>query len=406
MIDKVETPFETGEPLTKEAFEVKAELRSVRPAIPFVRSRDYQARVDLRRVMKNSKGEPLDGMLHIHSKNGNHTDKLEVLNCGDKSWDEICDVIGCVTQRNPEELRTRRLDLCTDTDVPVPWYARSVRAQWKRWRTEVGEIELYSDVEEKHSMQFMDIGKRRLETMYLGRQPNLIRIYDKTAERLHRYHYEERQHYRAAMVLDDSIQARRKVYQECGFNISDRVTNVRYLFDKTIDNPKVRSKALQAVKLLHPFPSFNDWSNGRLWDFTTLTRLERQMQGKLPIMLSTVEAVRNNVLDFNPFEKLNFAAPPNEPKWEEIMGFTFMERMAGLMCWRALTEDGITYDELYKNAAVGKFGRRANAKTTMKRLEPFLAKAMQPTGGERTITAEELYEQYRSSIKRQLQIAA
>lgn len=391
MMDKVEIPLPKDTEYRQEARSIRMAVLNKDFTVPATASRYYAGRTDLRKTMG------LDAMFHVNSRFGNHGDKLEILHCGEKTYDEITTIVSRVVEGDPEKKSVRRLDLCADTEVAVEWYAKSVRRQYARWRAEIGEVELYD--EQRKTMQFMDIGKRKLETMYLGRQPNPLRIYDKVAETKHRFEREQRGHYRIARNQDDFQAARLALRQAEG----------RALDTNPLDNDaRRREKAL--LVSMHPFVTFHDWTGGTLWEWQTLTRVERQISGELPVVLTTLGAVRDNVLNFNPFQRVQFAAPDKVPHWSDLEGFSQLEKMAGGMMWHLLTEEGWTYDQLYKFFGVTRTGKSAggNAKRIMAKFEPWLAKALYyPEGKHETgISGDMLFEKYRSSIKRQLCMAA
>lgn len=395
MIDKLETPIDSPGRLSAALYEIRREVLSdsKHRSIPFSPDKHYRGRVDMRKV------DGTDRMFHVEARAGNHWDKIELLHTGDKTWDGMATLLSMSVNGDFEKLPVRRADCAVDSDLSVEWYAKSIRCQWKRWRSEVGEIELL-DENRKH-MQFMDIGRRRLETMYLGRKPNPLRVYDKTAETVHRFKRAERQHYRAAMDLDNSCEARCQYYSELGYH--GKLTDL----DKYLPF-EIRQHARQLVKRLHPFREFHEWEENtlHLWDFTICTRIERQMSGDVPLLISSVKGLRDNAMTFNPFERVKFATPDVAIDWDVLPDLTPIQQLAGEMIERKFKEEGWTYDQLYRRLNVSRTGKRTGrGEKLAQKFWEYIERA-QSVSGETGTTSEELYEQYRSSIRKQFQLAA
>jgi hypothetical protein len=107
-------------------------------------------------------------------KHGNH--KLELIDVGDLSLRGIQLEIQRVFDIEPSHLDIMRLDLAADVpEVSVLWFSRNVRAKWKQWVAEIGKIE------------YAQMGRRKVETVYFGKRPNCYRIYDKISELHHQY---------------------------------------------------------------------------------------------------------------------------------------------------------------------------------------------------------------------------
>lgn len=113
---------------------------------------------------------------------------------------------------------------------------------------------------------FGEMGNRNIQTLYYGKRPNLFRIYDKMAE------------YRAA-------------YQRLA---------------RTLKNQQP--------------PPFQDLYGRRL-DGPALTRVERQLGGRVPPKLSTLQKVMEGGRDFKPFETFKFASRIVEPLTDSSLPF-------------------------------------------------------------------------------------
>jgi hypothetical protein len=116
-------------------------------------------------------------ILHLyctHTKAGDH--KLELIDTGEMSFPQIQREILRVFDIDPGQLRLMRLDLAADVpDVAVAWFRRNARVKWKQWQSAIGTI------------QYSEMGRRKVETLYFGKRPNCVRIYDKISEWRHQY---------------------------------------------------------------------------------------------------------------------------------------------------------------------------------------------------------------------------
>ena len=64
-----------------------------------------------------------------------------------------------------------RLDLAVDVEgIGVSWFAEHTRVRYKRWLAKLGVIDAVA------------MGNREIQTLYYGKRPNVIRIYNKLEE--------------------------------------------------------------------------------------------------------------------------------------------------------------------------------------------------------------------------------
>ena len=61
-------------------------------------------------------------------------------------------------------------------NLPLRWFRETLRVDHKRYRAAVTGQPFYSEM-----------GNGDIQTLYFGKRPNLIRIYDKQAEYRHQY---------------------------------------------------------------------------------------------------------------------------------------------------------------------------------------------------------------------------
>ena len=375
MIDKLEVTIECGQPWSREVHGLICELRSPRPAIPFRTNRYYQAVVDLREVMG------LDAILHLQGR-GKGDSKLEILHSGEKFWDQMMSMIARVTDEHPEELDVRRLDLCANVEgVGIDWFVGSLRAQWKRKQWQYGEITLDGE-----RVDLMEISGRKVESIQLGMRPNPVRVYDKVAERRHVYERERQRHFRRAgkLVSQDGV----------GTSADFQRAHEEALNDSqaTKAHRERRKQIRQHAETAFPFPTFEEWSG--LTEDTILTRVERQMSGRVPPSLTKVRDVRKNVIEFNPFSRLRF--PPGETviQLDELKRcYSPIEILAGLQMIELLRRGEWTYHEMYQF-----LNMRRNGRVYEKKFARFLAAGRLEQG----ISDQQLYESYRESVMRQL----
>ena len=384
MIDKLECVIELGKPFRPVAADMRDAVTRGSKLIPFKRTPYYNAVVDLRDTDLK-----VDALWHMQSRHGAHHDKIELLHTGEKVWDDMYTALGSIYAGSPDELPVRRADLCADTDIGIDWYVRSVRCDRKRIERQFGEIQLLDG--EGKRVDFMEVAKRKVETVQFGNRPNVTRIYDKVAETADRYE-----------------KAKRRMQRETRDNVAEILLNdAGWPGTEDRDLRKGVAKRLRRpVDHMYPFPSFEEWTaqQGRqLWKFQTLTRVERQIHGKIPLLISNVRGLRNNVLDFNPFEQLHFP-PVSDLRLDEVSlnEYSPIEWLAISKMWDLLTSGEWSYQQLAKF-----LNRKGNLKRYEQKYARFFERASAAANEDgRAITEIELYETYRESLKRQLQIAA
>ena len=129
------------------------------------RSQHYLGTCDLRPFN-------LDAIVHIHFKRRGHKNhKLEIIDAGEKSVDQMGKIITAVFDIEPTDLRMMRIDFAADLfGVPVIALFNSLRVKFKRSSDVRGELD------------YETVGTRQLEYFRYGKSPNCIRTYDKPAE--------------------------------------------------------------------------------------------------------------------------------------------------------------------------------------------------------------------------------
>jgi len=256
MIDKLDVRVPAVAEYTREFSELYCALRNDRKG-PFHETKHYLAAADLRQF-------GYDVILHTHCKHGregNH--KLELVDAGKRGFDFLAHEVRRIYNVNPADMGLIRVDLAADVPrVPVSWFLSRVRAKWKRFHNAASG-----------NLEYMQMGSRGIETLYVGKRPNCFRIYNKIAEW-------------------------RSQYQ----------------------------RLLRRVSHDAETPSFEE-CYGYAEDFV-LTRVERQCGGgRIPKNISTFGGLRRHAPDFNPFQNLDLTATglmPAPEDFEDLKTFAFV----------------------------------------------------------------------------------
>lgn len=153
--------------------------------------------------------------------------------------DEIIREIVQVFDVNPNALEVMRVDFVVDVPrLPVQWFRETVQVQHKRFRSAVTGERFYCEM-----------GKGEIQTLYFGKRPNLIRIYDKQAECRDQF---------------------RKMGRDLGPAFE---TSFETVFPDAAKHP-------------------------------ILTRVERQIGGRIPIEVATLGQIFESGYGYKPFPKL------------------------------------------------------------------------------------------------------
>jgi hypothetical protein len=308
MIDKIEAMIERGTPLREELSWLESadpfdfDARTVRP------SKFYNKVADLRPM-------GIEAMLHIDQKRY-HTSKIELLETGKKGMAQIQDTVERIVDADPDKLRLGRIDLAVDVkDVSVLWFFEHAFINFKQFHCAHGHK---SDGEEEYTV----MGKNSYQTLYYGKRPSCVRIYDKVAECIVRYELKKRKGNRLAKkAYAEYMQAN----HEAGWKNIARGTPAqpveKYARDPFLwpQLPTVQEWLAQELPQALPVDfAFGaneqpDLIPGTLpakqepLHFPVLTRVENQMGGRVPSNLYTMGEMRKNVRDFNPFERMTLA---------------------------------------------------------------------------------------------------
>ncbi len=304
MIDKLEVRVPQSVPYTPKFAQLYCELaredarRSLEGLPTRLRpSRYYASVVDLREF-------GYDVILHNSArlaKEGNY--KVELVETGRMGFSRMVREVEEIFDVDPESLAVMRVDLAADVfDIPVPWFVEHCRVQYKRWVAGIGHI--------VDGLEYSEMGMKRLETFYLGKRPNVVRIYDKVAEHKHQY---------------------KKLLR--GVNPGEEVPEFKEIFGITPD--------------------------------TILTRVERQLGGgRIPSQLDTVRKLRA-ASTFNPFDRLKIINGSEPGPQRSNYRSDVYER--GVSVRRLIEEQGLQRTRFALNEQ-----SQGNADRILKRLSAFI----------------------------------
>lgn len=245
-------------PFTPSFKRLYSELRVLKNG-PFHPSKYYEYSGDLREYGFNVR-------LNLYcqmDKAGNH--KVELIDVAQMRRTQILQEIGQIFDINALSLPVMRVDFAVDVpDLPLQWFRETVRVEHKRFRAAVTGQPFYSEM-----------GKGSIQTLYFGKRPNLIRIYDKQAEYQDQY---------------------RTLIRKLGKDVASNRDSV-------------------------------------------LTRVERQMGGRIPPEVATLRQVIGSGFTFKPFSRLKIIDHPATPELDSHVSFE--TRCTGLYLRSVAQSDGM-----------------------------------------------------------------
>jgi hypothetical protein len=319
MVDKLDLRIPRHTPFSPAFNRLYPELQALEKG-PFCTSKYYEYVGDLRPYGHNVR-------LNLYCQNGktgNH--KLELIDVGDLGRDGIIREIIQVFDVDPSALEVMRVDFAVDVPrLPVQWFRETVQVQHMRFRSAVTGERFYCEM-----------GKGELQTLYFGKRPNLIRIYDKKAE------------YRKQF---------KKMVRDLGPE-----------FDSTFEAM---------------FPNAAKHS--------ILTRVERQLGGRIPVEVSTLGQIFESGYEYQPFAKLKIIDHAEPLERDENVSFE-------TYCTGRFLRDLAECDGMQ---AVKEFiakQSKGNTSWAWKKYSSFLPSATAKTG----ITGKTLQAHFSESMRRQL----
>jgi hypothetical protein len=169
MIDKLELRLPSLTPIRPLAREFMAESCHFKNSSRTMGSGRYEWVTDLRPV-------GIDALLHYSLKRkendpheGEH--KLELLDTGKKGYSDLVAQVEQTVECPIDDFEVMRIDLCADMHgIPVEWFLDRAHVKYKRVAHEFGVP------------KYQRIGKAGIQTLSVGKRPNMVRFYDKVAE--------------------------------------------------------------------------------------------------------------------------------------------------------------------------------------------------------------------------------
>jgi hypothetical protein len=236
-----------------------------REPVPIFRSSRYYKNVcDLRDHFG------VDAVIHLSFRFGKPNHKVEIVDAGEKTVEQIADILQSLFDVNPWTLELMRVDLAADMGgAPVSWFQDHAYVNRKQYS---------SRIEKSHEMelQFVGMGTAIAQTIYAGKRPNLIRIYDKLGE--------------WTMQL-------RRVERDC-----KRFNQLLSEMDLTEEQRHFGCRVA---------PTFKEYCRTRGYDYSQgaiLTRIERQIGGgRFPEGMQTLGDLQY-AHQFDPFDQLRIGA--------------------------------------------------------------------------------------------------
>ena len=251
MVDKCDVRIPHLTPFTREFAALYPELRNPEKS-PFHSSQYYLAVGDLRDVGYGA-------ILHMGCRYGKGDHKLELVDAGLHGFSFLLREIERIFLIDSYQLELMRVDLAADVPgVPVMWFHKNVRARFKQFSNAgMGGLE------------YQQLGKKGLQTLYFGTKPNCYRIYDKTAEYEDQYrtllrssHGAEIPSFEARFGISRESILTRVERQIGGGRIPREIRNLRELHSGALDfDPFANLEFIGASHEQNPsdFPRFNDY---------------------------------------------------------------------------------------------------------------------------------------------------
>jgi hypothetical protein len=377
MIDKIEAMVERGT-------DFRGELNELRrsspwdPYFPVLRpSKFYKAVADLRPF-------GFDAMLHIDQKRyGTH--KVELLETGKKGMAEIYSMLEQIVDCDPGGCRLGRIDLATDVrDVPLSWFREHIYVEYKQFLCAHAKL-----VEAEVS----EMGKKVYQTLYFGKRPSCVRIYDKTAERIAHYGLWKKRQIRSAKRAWFQQIAHQDPHQREPLVLPEFLPHAEWL---SRELPEIKSDL--PVPMQDLLPGTSPPAEQKVLRFPVVTRVENQFGGRVPELLQTVSEMRKNVLEFNPFARMRIVTgntvPPGLYDRDSSDSYRFSVPEYGFYMW---------VRENWKVLGAGQMwsmlNRDRHGRLYLNKMREFFPAEESDSPG---LSESELYERFRNSIARQL----
>lgn len=226
-------------------------------------SRHYQYTCDLREPFD------IDAVAHLFLRHGRKNHKVEIIDAGEKTLEEMVNIVTKLFDVTPWTLEVMRVDLAADVEgVPVHWFKDHAYVNRKQFSSRI-------EKSFEQEVQIVGMGRATAQTLYAGKRPNLLRIYNKLAE------------WRVQWLRIVS-RCRR---HNAGIDDFEMTDEQRY-FGRLIP------------------PTFQEYCRARDYEFkpsNVLTRIERQIGGRIPPEFATLGDLRH-AHETNPFDGLRIVS--------------------------------------------------------------------------------------------------
>lgn len=366
MIDKIEVMV-APETRFRGDLQELAFVSPFDPCIPHIKpSKFYHLVADLR-------PRGFDALLHVGLKlggkksHGGH--KIELLETGKKGMSAINGTLEGIADCDPKGCRVGRIDLAADVaDISLSWFREHAYLQYKQFVCAHAKIQ---------DSEYSELGKKVYQTLYFGKRPCCVRIYDKVAERIAHFELSKRREIRAA--------------EKDGVDPPEFPSVEEWL---SYELPQTKSHFQQAKQI--DLLSGTSPAEQTPLSFPVVTRVENQLGGRVPEPMRTVGEMRRNVRDFNPFSRMKLVSgqliPPGlfDRDCDGRYRFSVPEWGFYMYVHQNWKSEGASQMRQMLN-------RDRNGKKYLARLREFVPESEEPG-----IAALELYERYRDSVSRQL----
>jgi hypothetical protein len=375
MLDKLDCRVSPNVPLTRE-FEAVMRVMDE----PQAEGQSYWRPSKLYTKMGDLRPFGIDAILHrknVMTKVA--TDKLEILGMGEKTLGEVFDICRQVYQGDPEEFGILRADWTADQKrVPVWWFKQNVIVDYKKITREIGNIP---------QSNYMTVANGICETLYAGKKPRQVRIYDKTGERIQRWKSEcLRIAHLNKKLLQEGDQAGMLAALEAGEYDQDKAA--RWSLEVLTETPAKFAKREQIV-IPPTFTQMFGYSSDEV-----ITRVESQYNGKGLEQIGMTR-VHNlwRMAEIEPFTNIRFPGDEeSEARREDYEGHAWA---AGLMFGEHAKKHGLLsakrlMTEIYGSKNLGR---------NWSLFQPFM------TAKDRLCTYQKLQAEYVRSSEKQLYAA-
>lgn len=296
MIDKLDVRIPEFAPYGPVLIGPLEELK--RHPVPLFRpSKYYQYVCDLRERFD------IDAVVHLFLRHGRPNHKIEIIDAGEKTLEEMARIITQLFDVDPWSLKIMRTDLAVDLEgVSVSWFQDHAYVNRKQFSSRI-------EKSFEKELQFVGMGSAVSQTLYAGKRPCLIRIYNKLAE----------------------------------WHVQLRKLEIQYKrFNESMAGLEMSEEQEYYGRLVAPtFAEYCSERGYQLHDGSVLTRIERQIGGnRVPPEFATLGDLRY-AHDLDPFNGvqimctapvLNIDSPPPDVPirdWLASIGFEALKERVG-----------------------------------------------------------------------------